>query len=97
MKRKIEKFPLRSPNCKIKMPEGARILCTAFDKECESLCVFAEVDPDELDTEERTFFIISEKGQEFDINDTIYINTYTTPISGYVWHIYERFDGNYDL
>ncbi len=96
--RKIRKFPFRSllsDERSIDLPKGSRVLCAAFDNECECLCIFAEVDPDELGTEERTFFIVTD--QEFNEKNYKYLNTLTVPIRGDVWHIYERFDGNYDL
>lgn len=82
----IHKFPLKITDLQsVTMPKGALILDAQFQN--GTLCLWAEVDPNETFRPARRFEII---GTGNPIPDGSRIHIATVQEAGFVWHVFER-------
>ncbi len=87
--RKIYKYliPIQGENISITLPRHANYL--DIQSQGENICMWCEVDEDEIETETRTFKIFGTGHLINDYNnDLLYIKTVQMP-SGLVWHVFE--------
>ncbi len=85
--KKIHKYPCKNvrPNPQsLQLPVGAVVRHAGY---LGVLCIWAEIDEDVKETEERVFIII-ETGQSFDDKDKEFINSIILDGTA-VWHIFE--------
>jgi len=76
----------------IKMPAGAEILTVQLDGKDESPCIWALVDPETMEEEER-YFEFYETGHNIHYDMGVerkYIGTYQYPGGQFAGHIFER-------
>lgn len=88
----IYKYPIPDPDCVLKLPQDAQILCVQMQSSRETHwreqpCIWALVDP-EYPTEERKFVLVA-TGQPFEYLTKMYLGTVQVS-PNLVFHVFEE-------